>query len=241
GNNKKEIWMIGVRWVRIFFTVLFLFASFLNLPKGGAMTIHECGQSIVLPPPSLEGKVSLEASLKNPRSVRSYTQEPLSVEDIGQLLWAAQGITSRQKFRTAPSAGALYPLEVYVACGNVKDLPGGIYRYIVHQHRLEPVRNGDHRKELASAALGQSCIREAPAVIIFTGVPSRITSKYGQRGIQYMMMEAGHAAQNVCLQAVARQLGTVPVGAFKENQIRETLQIADDQLPLYLIPVGKTP
>ncbi|MFO8084960.1 MAG: SagB/ThcOx family dehydrogenase [Desulfobacterales bacterium] len=205
------------------------------------MTIHESGQSIELPPPSMEGKMALEAALKNRRSVRSYSRDPLSVEDIAQLLWAAQGITSSQNFRTAPSAGALYPLEVYVACGNVKDLPDGIYHYIADAHRIELVRNGDRRKELASAALGQSCIREAPAVIIFTGVPSRITSKYGQRGIQYMMMEAGHAAQNVCLQAVARQLGTVPVGAFKENQIRETLQIADDQLPLYLIPVGKTP
>jgi SagB-type dehydrogenase family enzyme len=204
------------------------------------MTIHKSGQSIELPPPSMEGKMALEAALKNRRSVRSYSREPLSVEDIAQLLWAAQGITSPQNFRTAPSAGALYPLEVYVACGNVENLPDGIYHYIADQHRIEVVRNGDYRRELASAALGQSCIREAAAIIIFTGVASRITSKYGKRGVQYMMMEAGHAAQNVCLQAVARQLGAVPVGAFKEDPVRQILQIDEAQLPLYLIPVGKT-
>ncbi len=203
------------------------------------MAIQESGQTIELPSPSLEGDMSVEAALKKRRSVRSYARKPLSLDDIAQLLWAAQGITYGQKFRTAPSAGALYPLEVYVACGDVENLSGGLYHYNIYEHSLDVVRPGDHRNEIAAAALGQSCVRQAPAVIIFTGIPSRITSKYGQRGIQYMMMEAGHAAQNVCLQAVARQLGTVPIGAFKEDALRRILQIDSDQLPLYLIPVGK--
>jgi len=135
----------------------------------------------------------------------------------------------------------LYPLEAYIVIGNVSGLKEGIYRYVPRQHALTLVQSGDHRGKLSTSALGQGCVREAPAVIVLTGVSSRITGKYGQRGIQYMIMEAGHAAQNVCLQAVTRQIGVVPVGAFKEDQVRQILQLDKAELPLYLLPFGKMP
>jgi SagB-type dehydrogenase family enzyme len=221
--------------------LLFVGSLYFNLPKGDAMKSKQPSQLISLPAPTLTGDVSVETALQKRRSIRSYTQEPPTLEDIAQLLWAAQGVTSHNGFRTAPSAGALYPLEVYIVSGNISGLEEGIYRYLSHQHELTLVHSGDHRRQLAAAALGQACVREAPATIIFTGISSRITGKYGQRGIQYMMMEAGHAAQNVCLQAVTRQIGVVPVGAFKEDQVRKILQLDNTELPLYLIPLGKKP
>jgi SagB-type dehydrogenase family enzyme len=221
--------------------LLFVGSLYFNLPKGDAMKSKQPSQLISLPAPTLTGDVSVETALQKRRSIRSYTQEPPTLEDIAQLLWAAQGVTSHNGFRTAPSAGALYPLEVYIVSGNISGLEEGIYRYLAHQHELTLVHRGDHRRQLSSAALGQACVREAPATIIFTGISSRITVKYGQRGIQYMMMEAGHAAQNVCLQAVTRQIGVVPVGAFKENQVRQILQLDNSELPLYLLPLGKKP
>jgi SagB-type dehydrogenase family enzyme len=212
-----------------------------NQQKGDAMNSQKSDPLISLPAPEIAGDVSVEAALQKRRSVRSYAQEPLSMEDIAQLLWAAQGINSRNGFRTAPSAGALYPLEVCIVIGNVSGVEEGIYRYLPQKHSLTLVQSGDHRNRLSAAALGQACVREAPAVMILSGISSRITGKYGQRGIQYMMMEAGHAAQNVCLQAVTRQIGVVPVGAFKEDQVRDILQLDNSELPLYLLPLGKTP
>lgn len=203
------------------------------------METHQPGQFIVLPSPKLTGEISVEHALQTRRSVRSYSSEPILLEDIAQVLWAAQGVTSDRGFRTAPSAGALYPLEVYVVIGNVSELKEGIYRYIPKNHKLICLQTGDYRKQLARAALGQACVREAPAVILLTGIPSRITGKYGQRGLQYMMMEAGHAAQNVCLQAVTRQIGVVPLGAFKEDQVQNLFHLDDSELPLYLLPFGK--
>lgn len=223
--------------------VLLLFAGVLccNQQKGDAMDSQKANRSISLPAPSKTGEISVETALQQRRSVRSYAPEPLALKDIAQLLWAAQGVTSHNGFRTSPSAGALYPLEVYIVAGNVSGLKAGIYRYIPQKHALDFVQEGDHREKLSSAALGQGCVREAPVVIVLTGVSSRITGKYGQRGIQYMMMEAGHAAQNVCLQAVTLNIGVVPVGAFKEDQVRKILQIGNHELPLYLLPLGNVP
>jgi SagB-type dehydrogenase family enzyme len=221
--------------------LLFVGSLYFCLQKGDAMNSKQTSQLISLPAPKLTGDVSVETALQTRRSVRSYAQEPPTLEDIAQLLWAAQGVTSHNRFRTAPSAGALYPLEVYIVSGNISGLEEGIYRYLSLQHELTLVHPGDHRRQLAAAALDQACVRKAPATIIFTGISSRISGKYGQRGIQYMIMEAGHAAQNICLQAVTRQIGVVPVGAFKEDQVRKILQLDNTELPLYLIPLGKKP
>ena len=233
--------MIRTQLIGMAAIILFAGGPFCIQHKGYAMESQKSDRSISLPAPAKSGDVSVETALQQRRSVRSYAPEPLSLKDIAQLLWAAQGITSHHGLRTAPSAGALYPLETYIVSGNVSGLKEGIYRYVPQQHALTLVQSGDHRGKLSTSALGQGFVREAPAVIVLTGVSSRITGKYGQRGIQYMIMEAGHAAQNVCLQAVTRQIGVVPVGAFKEDQVRQILQIDSSELPLYLLPLGKLP
>jgi SagB-type dehydrogenase family enzyme len=194
---------------------------------------------IKLPNPRYKGSVSIEEALLKRRSVRDYKNESLTLADVSQLLWAAQGITDPGGLRTSPSAGALYPLEVYVVAGNVKDLPGGIYRYRPHKHELERVVAGDKRTELCNAALGQTYVRSAPAVIVFSAVYERVTVKYGERGIRYVHIEAGHAAQNAFLQAVSLNLGAVVIGAFHDEEVKKIIRAADREQPLYIMPVGK--
>lgn len=195
--------------------------------------------TIPLPPPTLSGSVSLEEALSKRRSIRSYSDMPLSLNEISQLLWAAQGITESWGGRTAPSAGGLYPLEVYLAAGNVDKLASGEYKYIPEGHKIELIKEGDIRSGLAKAALDQSWVREGSVVIVIAGVYQRTTQKYGDRGIRYVDMEAGHAAQNVCLQATALGLGAVTVGAFYDDQVGNVLGSLKEETPLYLIPVGK--
>jgi SagB-type dehydrogenase family enzyme len=198
-------------------------------------------EKIKLPDPQYNSSTSVEQAMLKRRSVREYTNEPLNLTEVSQLLWAAQGIThSGWGFRTAPSAGALYPLEVHIVAGNVKGVPDGVYQYKPHQHELVKVRNGDVRKELSSASLGQTCIAEGAMVIVFSAVYERTTQKYGNRGIRYVHMEIGHAAQNVFLQAISLNLGVVVVGAFRDEQVKKVLNLKDLEQPLYILPVGKS-
>ena len=194
---------------------------------------------INLPEPQYDGDVSIEQSLLNRRSIRSYTGEPLTLQEVSQLLWAAQGITDPRGFRTAPSAGALYPLELYLVAGDVEDLTPGVYRYEPDGHQLARIIDGDMRAKLADAALGQTWVEEGAISIVFTAVYERTKVKYGDRGIRYVHMEVGHAAQNLCLQATAMGLGAVTVGAFHDEQVTKLLNLAGDEQPLYIIPVGK--
>lgn len=194
---------------------------------------------ILLPDPTYEGERSLEYALYERRSVRNYTNEPLTIVEISQLLWAAQGTTDERGFRTAPSAGALYPLELYLVMGDVKETTSGIYRYLPDTHALEKVLDGDLRSALSDAAFNQSCIENGAVVVIFSAVYGRTTEKYGDRGIRYIHMEAGHAAQNVYLQAVALDLGTTVIGAFDDDEVKNIVGMEDDEEPLYLMPVGK--
>ena len=203
------------------------------MPSSGSQEI------IRLPEPRHDGAVSVEHALLNRRSVRNYKNKPLTLAEISQLVWAAQGITNHRGYRTAPSAGALYPLELYIAAGNVDDLTAGIYKYLFHDHALVQTVAGDKRTELSHAALSQGSIARAPAVLLFCAVYSRITGKYGNRGIQYTFMEIGHAAQNVCLQAVAMGMGTVVIGAFRDNEVKLIANLTPDEEPTYLIPVGR--
>lgn len=196
-------------------------------------------QEILLPKPLLEGSVSVEEAIRRRRSVRRYKQAPLALSDVSQLLWAAQGLTHPMGYRTSPSAGALYPLEVYLVSGEVVGLKAGVYRYLPASHILEPVVEKDMRETLSAAALRQSAVRKAPAAVIFCAVYERATSKYGRRGIPYAHMEAGHAAQNVSLQAVALNLGTVMIGAFEDELVRETIAAPKAERPLYIVPVGR--
>ncbi len=195
---------------------------------------------LILPEPRFCSGISIEQALLERRSIRSYADRPLTLSDISQLLWAAQGITDPATgFRTAPSAGATYPLETYLVAGNVKNVAPGVYRYEPGEHKLVKVLEGDVMAELASAAVGQSWVREAGANIVFTAVYERTTQRYGDRGERYVHMEAGHASQNVYLQATALQLGTVTIGAFYDEQVQEILLLPDNEKPLYIMPVGK--
>lgn len=181
---------------------------------------------------------SLERALQVRRSIREYSRKPLTQDELAQLLWAAQGVTGPEGLRTAPSAGALYPLEVDVVIGDVGGLPSAIYRYSPDRHELVMTGEGDRRRELRAAALGQDCVEAGAAVIALAGVYERTTEKYGERAIRYVHMEVGHAAQNVCLQAAALGLGTVVVGAFEDGPVKRVLGLARDEEPLSLIPVG---
>lgn len=196
-------------------------------------------QGIELPQPELDGEVSLETAIRKRRSVREFSRQALPLADVAQLLWAAQGVTSRDGGRTAPSAGALYPLELYLVAGKVDALPAGLYHYHPREHRLRLVTDGDLRKALAGAALDQSWVRSAPAVLVIAGVYERSAKKYGQRARRYTHIETGHAAQNVYLQAEALGLGTVIVGAFDDAAVREVLALPADHAPLALMPVGR--
>ena len=193
---------------------------------------------IKLPKPSTIGDKSLEQLLNQRRSVRDFQNREISLAQLGQLLWAAQGITHPQGFRTAPSAGALYPLELYVVANKVKTLQAGVYHYHPHQHQLTEIRENDISKILARASYGQSSVRDAAAVIVFTAIYERTTVKYNKRGIRYTHIEAGHAAENLFLQAEALGLGTVVVGAFYDDEVRDVLRLPDNVNPLLLMPVG---
>lgn len=192
-----------------------------------------------LPAPRMEGAVSLEEALAGRRSVRDYLGEPLTLAELGQLLWAAQGTTAPSgRGRAAPSAGGLYPLETYVVVGDVRGLEAGVYRYRTERHDLVRIGGGDRRAELAASCLGQECVRAGAVDLVITGFYARTTAKYGDRGVRYVHMEAGHAAQNVYLQAFALGLGTVSVGAFADDGVRRILGLAPEETPLYVMPVG---
>ena len=194
--------------------------------------------SLALPEPDRSGVQPLESLLRQRRSVRDYTDTPLALADLGQLLWAAQGITHPRGLRTAPSAGALYPLELYVVAGRIDALPPGVYHYRPDGHRLLPVHGGELRSQLAEAALGQMWLADAPAVVVISAAHERTTRKYGSRAARYVHVEAGHAAQNLFLQAGALGLDTVVVGAFDDDTVASLLQLPDDVQPLLLMPVG---
>jgi SagB-type dehydrogenase family enzyme len=192
-------------------------------------------QVIALPTPCLSGSMTLEAALAQRRSVRAFSGEALTLEELGQLLWAAQGVTDAAGLRTAPSAGALYPLEVYAL------MAGKVYHYEPDRHQLAVHAEGDAQPGLYAAALRQEAVREAPVVIVIAAVYARTAQKYGEaRGPRYVHLEAGHAAQNVLLQAVALDLGAVPIGAFSDDAVQRVLALPADHAPLYLIPVGHT-
>lgn len=193
-------------------------------PSDGAM---------VLPSVAGEGAMTLDSALARRRSVRSFASRALTPHEIGRLLWAAQGVTNKSSNgRTAPSAGALYPLEVYAV------LPDGVFRYAPERHALERVGSGDRRGALARAAWGQDAVRRAPIDIVVAGVTERTARKYGARAERYVLLEAGHAAQNVLLEAVALGLGAVPIGAFDDGDAARVVGLAQGERALCILPVG---
>jgi len=187
---------------------------------------------VKLPKPNLKGNVSLEEAIQKRRSVRSYSSKDLTLDEIGQLCWAAQGITDKRGLRAAPSAGALYPLEIYIV---KKD---GLYHYIPDGHLLEKKIAGDLRDSLCKACFGQNFIREAPIDFVICAVYQRVASRYRERGVRYTDIEVGHAAQNVHLEAVALGLDSVPVGAFIDEEVSKALSLPKEEKPIYVIPIG---
>jgi SagB-type dehydrogenase family enzyme len=191
--------------------------------------------NIILPKPQLKSKVSVEEAIRHRRSRRLYKKEPITLGQLSQILWAAQGITGQAgvfKLRAAPSAGALYPIELYVV------LPKGVYHYLPEKHRLEKVKNGDLRPDLAKAALDQWWIEKTSVDIVITAVYERTMAKYGQRGIRYAILEAGDVSENIYLQTESLGLGTVSVGAFIDKKVQKVLNIPKDRYPLLIMPLG---
>jgi len=205
---------------------------------------------IKLPPPQIKGKASLEESIAERRSVRRYRAESLTLQQLSQILWAAQGITGGGRLRAAPSAGATYPLEIFTFIGKQgvvaseakqpeDELQAGIYHYDVDRHSLVLHQPGDLRRELAGAALDQGFIANAPLDIVICALYPRTSYRYGRRGERYVHMEVGHVGENIHLQAVALGLATVEVGAFDDEAVRKVLGVEEQIKPLYIMPIGK--
>lgn len=185
-----------------------------------------------LPKPNLDGSISLEKIVAARRSWRDFRHRPLTLEQIGQLAWSAQGQDIKSKYRTTPSAGATYPLELFVVTEQ------DVFSYLPSKHALEKFMDKDVRSALASAAWGQEFIEAAPLTLVFAAEFDRTTRRYGQRGIRYVYMEAGHAAQNVHLQAEAIGLGSVAVGAFDDASVSKVLSLPKNFEPVYMVVVG---
>lgn len=194
-------------------------------------------REILLPDPGERGPLSVEEAIGMRRSVRSFRDAPVLLSELSQLLWAAQGITGEDGFkRAAPSAGAKYPLEIYVVAGNVEDLMPGVYRYKPLDHSIELARRGDLRAELSEEALSQEWVETAALSLVIAGVYERTMEKYGERGVRYVHIEVGAVSENVYLQAEAVGLGTTLVGAFSDDGVKELLRI--DAEPLGIMPIG---
>ncbi|MGB5583286.1 MAG: SagB/ThcOx family dehydrogenase [Gammaproteobacteria bacterium] len=204
----------------------------------GGMMVH-AGEFIALPAPVTTGQASLEQSIAQRRSIRDFVPTILKMAEISQLLWSAQGITDASGLRAAPSAGALYPLELYVVTGTVDGLAQGVYHYEPQQHQLIKTSGGDVRAVLTQAALSQVWIQDAAAVIVFTADYQRTRRKYGNRAERYVHIEVGHAAENLFLQAVSLGLATVVVGAFDDDKLARVLRLPGELQPLLLMPVGR--
>lgn len=207
------------------------------------MALGETGdqsqKTVRLPAPKQESGTPVEQAIVRRRSVRSFSSYRLDLAEVSQLLWAAQGITSADGLRAAPSAGAMYPIEIYLLAGSVAGVQPGLYRYLPRNHAISLHLGGDLRRALAGVALGQWFIAEAPASILLTAVYRRTTSRYGDRGIRYVHMDAAHAAENVHLQVISLGLGTVVVGAFADEEVSRVLDIPKEEEPLIIMPVGR--
>jgi SagB-type dehydrogenase family enzyme len=194
---------------------------------------------LVLPPPKVRGRFSVEKALFVRRSIREFVKDPLTLEEISQLLWSCQGITSKEGFRTTPSAGAVFPLEIYAVAARGEELPAGIYHYLpgLSEHKLELVKKGSFGGKIFELSTKQDFIKQAPLNIIMATVTSRMEKMYGDMALRYVLMEMGHAAQNIHLQAEALGLGSVAVGYLNEPEVQALAGV--DAEPLYMVSVGR--
>jgi SagB-type dehydrogenase family enzyme len=194
---------------------------------------------IKLPEPKISGGISIEEAIKSRRSIRNYKNESITLEELSQLLWAAQGITGRSRGRAAPSAGATYPLDLYAVVERVSQIDPGFYHYLPKENSLACVMLGRYNAALSDASLGQACVRDAALNLVFAAVYDRTTSRYADRGIRYVSIDVGHASENVYLQCGSIGLGTVAVGAFDDEKVKEALKLKKEESPLYIMPVGR--
>ena len=227
------------------YLVAFFLMPFISIKKAMAGkadgTTGRMERQMNLPKPRLKGEVSVEEAIKHRRTIRSYLAKPLTLEELSQILWAAQGITDdRDCKRSAPSGGALYPMDIYAVMGDngVKGLKAGIYHYDPHKHATLLITEGDFRKDVAKTALSQMWMARAPLNLVITSEYNRITSKYGTRGERYAMIEAGHIGQNIFLQAEALGLRAGIVGAFHDNDVIRVMKISRSHEPLLILSVG---
>lgn len=210
---------------------------------------HKVIETVKLPEPELKGNVSIEETISERRSIRKYKDKPLTLKEVSQILWAAYGITKpvdggpeflRGGLRAAPSAGALYPLDIYIVVGHVTGLAAGVYLYDSENHSLQKINDKDKREKLSEACYGTYMVQNAPAVLVYSAIFERTTSKYGQRGRdRYVCMDLGHSAENVYLQAGALSIGTCAVGAFRDLSVKQTINMTKKEEPLYIMPIGK--
>ncbi len=196
--------------------------------------------TIKLPEPKTKGSLSIEETLLKRRSVREYLPESLSLVEISQILWSAYGITSEEGFRTAPSAGALFPLNISLAAFNVRELDQGLYRFNAVNHSLEPIKSGEYSRLLTAGTFFQDYITSAAAALIISADYTGPKEKYGDQGPKFTYMDLGHLGQNVHLQAVSLDIGTVAIAAVRPGEIEKILGLKGEEEVLYLMPLGKT-
>ena len=224
-------------FIKKFIIILIMFSVFIT--PFIAYTLSE--EEIKLPLPKLEGKISVEEALAGRRSRRAFKDNSLTIEQVSQLLWSAQGITDeRRGYRTAPSAARTYPLDIYLVVGEdkVEDLEVGVYHYNPLQHSLTIILEEDRRREISQACLDKNQIENAPVSLIITAEFSRLTDRLGEHRINFVYMEAGHVAQNIYLQVESLGLATVSMGGIREKDISQALNLPDQHIPLYVMPVG---
>uniref|UniRef100_A0A7C2ZPY6 SagB/ThcOx family dehydrogenase n=1 Tax=Ignisphaera aggregans TaxID=334771 RepID=A0A7C2ZPY6_9CREN len=202
---------------------------------------------VLLPYPRIrKNLLSVEEAIAYRRSIRSFREEPITIEQLSQILWAAYGVTDpRRRLLSTPSAGATFPLEIYVVISREavkvsesKHLEAGVYRYENMPHKLVLLFQGDFRDGLYKASLHQSWVRNAPVSIVICAVYERTSGYYGERGYRYVHFEVGHASQNIYLMATALGLGTVAIGAFRDDDVKQLLKLPQNTHPLYIMPIG---
>ncbi|MBI5680401.1 MAG: SagB/ThcOx family dehydrogenase [Methanobacterium sp.] len=227
----------------ILIILLFAVIAYLIWPKPVEYSSRTVIGTVDLPNPKFTGSMSVEQAIHDRRSVRKYTNESLTLNDVSQLLWAAYGVTEASKnFKTVPSGGHTYPLEIYLIVGNgsVKGLDSGFYHYVPQNHSLEKILDGDLREKFAKASHNQLWIKEAPVNIVITGNDDKMMNKYkdNKLSIRFVDIEAGHSGQNIYLQAQAMNLATVAIGSFYEDQVINILHLPSNERIIYSFPVG---
>ena len=221
--------------MHIWWSLIMLLGISLLYPPGG-----QGAEAVKLPPPVKTGGISLAEALQVRRTVRRFASRPLDLAQISQLLWGADGTSDPRGLRTSPSAGATYPLDLYLVVGErgVKDLPAGVYHYRVEPHALTLVAPGDARNAAARASLHQSWMTQAPVMVVITGEYRRCNARYGERGVRYTHMEVGNVSQNLFLTAEALGLGAGIVGAFEDQALARVVKLPSAHEPLLVMPVG---